>query len=151
MCEYMQHPNKHTCNIRLKKEMKHWEQTFITYVYNHCNIYNITIYFCNIHMKYLQHTFETCETLETCAFSKTWQSSGRSEGGWQRMGGCADPGDREHMVPAVEAHQQSGGAAPWRYGRSGDGEEGRCGRDVGAREPHRSRPRSRCVIFFNLQ
>jgi hypothetical protein len=34
-------------------------------VYNHCNIYNISIYFCNIHIKHLQHSDETFETLET--------------------------------------------------------------------------------------
>ena len=33
-------------------------------MYNHCNICNITIYFCNIHMKHLQHTYKTSETLE---------------------------------------------------------------------------------------
>ena len=57
---------KRTCNIRLKKQMKH-EQKLATYVYNHCNICNISIYFCNIHMRYLQHTSETSKTLETYA------------------------------------------------------------------------------------
>jgi hypothetical protein len=42
--------------------MKHLEQTLATYVYGHCNICNISIYFCNIHVKHLQHTFETLET-----------------------------------------------------------------------------------------
>jgi hypothetical protein len=41
--------DKHTCN----------------YVYNHCNICNIPIYFCNIHLKLLQHTSETLE-INTC-------------------------------------------------------------------------------------
>ena len=63
--KHMQHSDKHTCNIRLKKQVKHWEQTFATYVYNHCNIYNIPIYFCNIRMKQLKHTSKTTETLET--------------------------------------------------------------------------------------
>jgi hypothetical protein len=74
----MKHPNKYTCNIRLKKQMKHLEQTLATYVYNHCNMCNIPFYFFNIHMKYLQHTSETSETLEiyacifaTCDFSAT--------------------------------------------------------------------------------
>jgi hypothetical protein len=39
--------------------MKHLEQTLATYVYNHYNMCNITIYFCNIYMKYLQHISET--------------------------------------------------------------------------------------------
>jgi hypothetical protein len=55
----MQHPNKHTCNIRLKKQIKHLEQTFATCVYNHFNMCNIMIYFCNIHLKHLRHTSET--------------------------------------------------------------------------------------------
>jgi hypothetical protein len=32
-------------------------------------MYNTLIYFCNIDIKHLQHTFETSETLETYAFS----------------------------------------------------------------------------------
>jgi hypothetical protein len=35
--------------------MKHWGHTLATYVYNHCNICNIPIYFCNNRMKHLQH------------------------------------------------------------------------------------------------
>jgi hypothetical protein len=39
-----------------------------TYVYNHYNICNIMIYFCNNRMKHLQHTSKTSETFEvyTC-------------------------------------------------------------------------------------
>ena len=58
----MQQPNKHICNIHLKKQMKHLEQTLATYVYSHCNICNISIYFCTIYMKHLQHAYETPET-----------------------------------------------------------------------------------------
>jgi hypothetical protein len=50
--------------------MKYLKQTLATYMYSHCNIYNIPIYFCNIHMKHLQHTPRTSKTLETYAFSK---------------------------------------------------------------------------------
>jgi hypothetical protein len=39
--------------------MKHLKQTLATYVYNHCNMCNITIYFCNIYLKHLRHTSET--------------------------------------------------------------------------------------------
>ena len=49
--------------------MKHWEQTFATYVYKHYDICNIPIYFCNIHTKHLQHISETSETLETYAYA----------------------------------------------------------------------------------
>jgi hypothetical protein len=57
--------------------MKHLEQTLATYVYSHCNICNIPIYFYNIHMKHLQHTSESSKTLETYTwnmrfFSKPW-------------------------------------------------------------------------------
>jgi hypothetical protein len=55
--------------MRLKKQMKHCEQTLAIYVHNHCNICNIPIYFCNIrintyniplkHLKHLQHTLLT--------------------------------------------------------------------------------------------
>jgi hypothetical protein len=64
----MQHLNKHACNVHVKKQMKYLEQMLATYVYNHCNMCNIPIYFCNIHIKHLQRTSETPETLEiyTC-------------------------------------------------------------------------------------
>ena len=70
----MQHPNKHTFNVRLKKEMKHWKQKLTIYVYNHSNICNIPIYFCNIHMKQLQHTYKISETLETQACNMCFQA-----------------------------------------------------------------------------
>jgi hypothetical protein len=41
-----------------EKTDEHVEQRLATYVYSHCNI---PIYFCNIHTKHLQHTFEICE------------------------------------------------------------------------------------------
>ena len=65
---FLQHLDDNTCNIRLI-EMKHLEYTIETYVYSHCNmcnipIYfcNISIYFCNIDIKHVQHTYETLET-----------------------------------------------------------------------------------------
>ena len=45
--------------------MKHLEHTLETYVYSHCNMCNIPIYFCSIKMKHLQHPDETSETHET--------------------------------------------------------------------------------------
>jgi hypothetical protein len=51
--------------------MKHLEQTLETYMYSHCNMYNITIYFYNIKIKHLQYPDETCETLEM----QPWKSS----------------------------------------------------------------------------
>ena len=65
--KHMHHLDKHTCNIRMKKQIKHLEQMLATYMYSHCNICNISIYFCKILMKHLQYTTETSETLETYA------------------------------------------------------------------------------------
>jgi hypothetical protein len=48
----MQHLDKHTYNICLKAQIKYWEQTLATYVYNHCNIPDLL----------LQHSYETLET-----------------------------------------------------------------------------------------
>jgi hypothetical protein len=44
------------------KQLKHLEQTLAIYVYSHCNIYNISIYFCSIHVKHLQHVYKTLKT-----------------------------------------------------------------------------------------
>ena len=45
-------------------------------MYNHYNICNIPIYFCNINLKHLQHTSEISETLETDSCSMRFQRSG---------------------------------------------------------------------------
>ena len=44
--------------------MKHWGQTLAIYVYYHCNIWNIAIYFCNIHVKQLKYASNTSETFQ---------------------------------------------------------------------------------------
>jgi hypothetical protein len=71
--KHMQHSDKHTCNIRLKKQTKHGH-ILTTYVYNHRNICNIPIYFCNIRMKTcnvpLKHLTHLKCTLETCIVSR---------------------------------------------------------------------------------
>jgi hypothetical protein len=53
--------------------MKHLERTLATYVYKHCNMCNITIYFCNIHMKHLQHTSEIFETIKIYSCNMRFQ------------------------------------------------------------------------------
>ena len=65
----MQHPNKHTCNIRLK-QLKHLKHTLATYVYSHCNICNTRSTFttsrwniCIIHLKRMKHAVATCAYL----------------------------------------------------------------------------------------
>jgi hypothetical protein len=50
--------------------MKYLEHMLATYVYNHCNI---PIYFCNIHIKHLQRTSETPETLKIYACNMWFQ------------------------------------------------------------------------------
>jgi hypothetical protein len=45
--------------------MKYLEHTLETYVYSHYNMYNISIYFCNIDIQHLQHTSKTSKILET--------------------------------------------------------------------------------------
>jgi hypothetical protein len=70
----------HTCNMLLKHlktfanirntHIKHMnicvkDKHTCNYVYNHSNICNIPIYFCNIHLKLLQYTSETLK-IYTC-------------------------------------------------------------------------------------
>jgi hypothetical protein len=57
--------------------MKNLEHTFATYVYSHCNICNIPIYFYNIYIKHFQHAYETPETLETYTSGTTHSSRRR--------------------------------------------------------------------------
>jgi hypothetical protein len=84
----MQHPKKHTCNVYLKKHMKHLEQILATYMYSYCNMCNIPIYFCNIHLKHLQHTSETSETIKLYACNMRFQRNislllGRMKARWR--------------------------------------------------------------------
>jgi hypothetical protein len=44
------------------KQLKHLEHTLATYVYSHCNIYNIQ-------RKHLHHTFETAKTFEIYTYT----------------------------------------------------------------------------------
>ena len=67
------HPDETLANIRLENEMKHLEHTLETYVYSHCNMCNVPIYFCNIKMKHLQHLDKTSETLKTYACNMGFQ------------------------------------------------------------------------------
>jgi hypothetical protein len=53
--------------------MKYLGHTLETYVYSHCNICNIPIYFCNIDKKHLQHTSETHETFEAYVWNMCFQ------------------------------------------------------------------------------
>jgi hypothetical protein len=52
--------------------MKHLEHTLETYMYSHCHMSNIPIYFCNIGKKNLQHISKTSETLETYVCNTRW-------------------------------------------------------------------------------
>jgi hypothetical protein len=46
------------------EQKKHLEQTLAIYVYSHCNICNILIYFLKIHMKHLQRTLKHLKQLK---------------------------------------------------------------------------------------
>ena len=52
--------------------MKQWKQKLATYVYNHYNICNILIYFCNIRVKHL-YTSKAFEIFETYAGNMQFQ------------------------------------------------------------------------------
>ena len=62
--------------------MKQLEHTLKTYVYSHYNSaifrYTFVTLICNRHNISLKHLKHLKHTLETCAFSKTWQASGWS-------------------------------------------------------------------------
>jgi hypothetical protein len=45
--------------------MKHLERTLEAYMYSHCSMSNIPVYFCNIKIKHSQHLDKTLKTLET--------------------------------------------------------------------------------------
>jgi hypothetical protein len=65
----MQHPEKTLANICLEIKMKHLEHTLETYVYSHCNMCNISIYFFNMKIKHLQHPDETSEILKIYSYN----------------------------------------------------------------------------------
>jgi hypothetical protein len=65
--KHLRHASETLATYVYNKQMKYWGYTLATYMYNHYNIYNITIYFCNIPMKQLKHTSGKTETLETWA------------------------------------------------------------------------------------
>jgi hypothetical protein len=62
----LQHLDKTLCDIRLE-QWNIWN-IHLKHIYSHYNMCNIPIYFCNIDIQHLQHTFKTIETLETYAF-----------------------------------------------------------------------------------
>jgi hypothetical protein len=111
--------------MRLKKtQMIHWEVKLATYVYNHWNICNISIYFCNIHMKRLQYTCETSETLEntpaTCVFHPSFVRRRTERGtacaqGWRHdlaadscANACLGPCQRRALLLSAWPHTAVG-------------------------------------------
>ena len=104
----MQHPDETLGNIRLENEIKHLEHTLETYVYSHCNMCNILIYFCNIKMKYLQHPDETSEIFETYSckivfFLGEWRHAGvEVDGGaWTSLCGSG----MDNSLVSVASHK----------------------------------------------
>jgi hypothetical protein len=53
--------------------MKYLECTFETYVYGHCYVCNIPIYFCNIDIQHLQHTSKISKTLKIYSYNMRFQ------------------------------------------------------------------------------
>jgi hypothetical protein len=64
-----------------------FEQMLATYVYSH---YNIPIYFCNIHVKHLQHAYKTPEHLK--------HALATSEEGMERRGAAEEACSGSHDV-----------------------------------------------------
>ena len=69
MCENICNIQITTLATYVEKKMKYWERKLETCVYNHCNICNNPIYFCNIHLNHLQHASDPSETLEMYAYN----------------------------------------------------------------------------------
>jgi hypothetical protein len=85
--------------------MKYLKQTLVTYVYSHCNVCNISIYFCNIYTKHLQHTSETPATTETYVCNiggRTRLADSGCQGGSQRRASTTSTG-RALWVPLGSA------------------------------------------------
>jgi hypothetical protein len=98
--------------------MKHLDHTLETYVYSHCNMCNISIYFCNINIKHLQHLKHLKHTLQHAFFSivspccldecrlvdlkssmPAWRSTPVRSGRVQRVGGVQCP---RRATPVLE-------------------------------------------------
>jgi hypothetical protein len=81
--KHMQHLNKHTCNVHLKKKMKHLERTLATYVYNIATRATsrsiLATSICNTYNKPLKHLKQLKHTFATCAFNTTSPLLGRME------------------------------------------------------------------------
>jgi hypothetical protein len=66
--KHMQHPDQKDCNIRLEINETFWTNACnmpLKHLQHMQHVQYLLIYFCNIHMKQLQHTSETPKTLET--------------------------------------------------------------------------------------
>jgi hypothetical protein len=79
---------------------KHLKQTLTTYVYSHCNICNIPIYFYNIHLNHLQHTSETY----VCSIGGAIGANRFRPSGWEPV---ASSGVRAPQAPPALV------GAPW--------------------------------------
>ena len=102
----MQHTQETLTNIRLEREMKHLEHTLETYVYSHFNMCNISIYFCNIKIKHLQHPDKISEILETYSYNMGFA---RTNGGTSVRRSTAAHGPR-CAVAAQATHRRA-----WRH------------------------------------
>jgi hypothetical protein len=96
--------------------MKHLEHTLATYVYSHCNICNIRIYFCNIY-KHLKHTFATCAfSVTSTSYLDEWRlvDTKLDAAKWRRGRGMP-AGGRASAVPTASGPRAGEGCG----GRAG--------------------------------
>jgi hypothetical protein len=63
--KHMQHPDQNACNISLETDETVWTNACNMPLKHLQHMQHPLIYFCNIHMKLLQHTSETSETIKT--------------------------------------------------------------------------------------
>jgi hypothetical protein len=110
--------------------MKHWEQNLVTYLYNRCNKYNISIYFCtstwntwnipwniwNTWNKRLQHAFFTLLPYDA-AQSERWAGRGpaapsRGEQRGRRGQDVDELCPRCGLPPSLQASEEEDGDRP---------------------------------------
>jgi hypothetical protein len=143
----MQHPDKHICNMRLETRMKQTSETSKTLETYACNMplkqlqhmQHPPIYFCNVHMKQMQHTSETSETFETYICNTGGErepsagSTGRrgEKGRRQVVGRVSRPGRGAPPTPLQHRHATSKGSHLCSMDLAGVGERVAESADVG--------------------
>jgi hypothetical protein len=97
----MQHPDK------TRETAETFGTMLTTYVYSHCNIFNILIYFCNIHKKHLQYAYETPERNIRFA-THAYNIRGRKEARGAAGEACSGLATSDLMMSRAEVERRSG-------------------------------------------